>query len=65
MVTEEELEGYGDVASIESLDGVVVLVKPYVDYAKTMECMKKYGFSKSEMIMDKDVKGDSYYLFTK
>ena len=66
LVTAEELADRKDVASVQSLDRVAVLIKPGVEEVSVISVMQeKYGLESEETLLSEGVHGDKIYLFTK
>ena len=66
LVTAEELAERKDVASIQSLDRVAVLIKPGVEENSVISVMQeKYGLEPEETLLSEGVHGDKIYLFVK
>ena len=66
LVTAEELAERKDVASIQSLDRVAVLIKPGVEESSVISVMQeKYGLEPEEALLSEGVHGDKIYLFVK
>ena len=64
LVTEEELAGRKDVASVEDLDKVVVLLKSTEDWQQIFEILNnKYGLTFVEELASNPEDGDKLYLF--
>ena len=66
LVTAEELADRKDVASVQSLDRVAVLIKPGVEESSVISVMQeKYGLEPEEALLFEGVHGDKIYLFVK
>ena len=66
LVTAEELADRKDVASVQSLDRVAVLIKPGVEESAVISVMQeKYGLEPEEALLSEGVHGDKIYLFVK
>ena len=66
LVTAEELADRKDVASVQSLDRVAVLIKPGVEESSVIFVMQeKYGLEPEEALLSEGVHGDKIYLFVK
>ena len=66
LVTAEELADRKDVASVQSLDRVTVLIKPGVEESSVISVMQeKYGLEPEEALLSEGVHGDKIYLFVK
>lgn len=65
LVKPEEFAGRKDKASIASLDKVVLLVKPGVDFTEAARILEEYGFVLDEMLWRGGVHGDTAGRFVK
>ena len=66
LVTAEELADRKDVASVQSLNRVTVLIKPGVEESSVISVMQeKYGLEPEEALLSEGVHGDKIYLFVK
>ena len=66
LVTAEELADRKDVASVQSLNRVAVLIKPGVEESSVISVMQeKYGLEPEEALLSEGVHGDKIYLFVK
>ncbi len=66
LVTAEELKERKDMASVEALDRVIVLIKAGVDKEATVSVLReKYGLEPEEVLLSEGVHGDKIYLFVK
>ncbi|MCM1326188.1 MAG: hypothetical protein NC094_02625 [Bacteroidales bacterium] len=63
LVKPKELADRKDRESITSLDKVVLLVKPGVDFAETARTMEGYGFTLEEILWRDGVHGDTAGIF--
>ena len=65
-MTAEELADRKDVASVQSLDRVAVLIKPGVEESSVISVMQeKYGLEPEKALLSEGVHGDKIYLFVK
>lgn len=66
LVTTEELTERKDVESLQTLDRVVVLIKPGVEEETVASVLReKYGMEPEETLLTEGVHGDNIYIFAK